>query len=358
MAGKKGKFSRARGIVALLVVALVIAGLAFRIGIGTPSAFGIDQITAICPLAALEVMLGAKEVLLHPLVLLIVAIVAIVVLGKAFCSWACPVPWLQRFFRPGKKRKVAVAEKPADGKADEKLAASEKESRVELATASTGVNATERADAAGVAGAVAGAAGVAGAVAGAADAAGAVDVTAPTGLDAPTGPEADSGSLSLPPVGGKRDGLRIDSRHIVLLGALGSAAVFGFPVFCLVCPIGLTFATLIGIWNMFQFNEPSWALLIAPALIVLEVVVLRKWCSTICPLSALMSLVSSLNKTAKPAVDESVCARSNGRDCRACVEVCPERVDPHTDLIPECSKCGACVEACPTKAIAFKLLKL
>ena len=42
MAGKKGEFSRARGVVALLVVALVIAGLAFRVGVGTPSAFGIE----------------------------------------------------------------------------------------------------------------------------------------------------------------------------------------------------------------------------------------------------------------------------------------------------------------------------
>ena len=318
MAGKKGKFSRVRGAVALLVVVLVVVGLALRIGIGTPSAFGVDQISVICPLAALEVMLGAKEVLLHPLVLFVVVIVAIVIFGKAFCSWACPVPWLQRFFRPGKK-------------GDKKALAAEANAAVE-----------------------GGAAGKAGAVTAAKQLEAEAAVTGEPSN--PSDKAADA--MALPPVGGERDGIRLDSRHIVLLGALGSAAVFGVPVFCLVCPIGLTFATLIGIWNMFQFNEPSWGLLIGPAIIVLEVVFLRKWCSTICPLSALVSLVSSANKTVKPAVDESVCARGKGRDCRVCVEVCPERVDPHTNLIPECSKCGACVDACPTKAIAFRLLKI
>ena len=343
MAGKKGKYSRARGVVALLVVALVIAGLALRIGIGTPSAFGIDQISAICPLGALEVMLGAKEVLLHPLVLFVLVIAAIVVFGKAFCAWACPVPWLQRFFRPGKKAKkralVGDASETTQGEEPEGRAADAKEP-VAYAVAPAEDGATGKVEAAAC---PTGQLGVELAVA-----------------DEPSVERPDDvvGAATLPPVGGERDGLRFDSRHIVLLGALGSAVIFGVPVFCLVCPIGLTFATLIGIWNMFQFNEPSWGLLIGPAIIILEVVFLRKWCLTICPLSALASLVSSANKTVKPAVDESACARSKGHDCRVCVEACPERVDPHTNLIPECSKCGACIDACPTKAIAMKLLKV
>ena len=42
---------------------------------------------------------------------------------------------------------------------------------------------------------------------------------------------------------------KLDSRHYVLGGALLSTAVFGFPVFCLVCPIGLTFATVLVVWR-------------------------------------------------------------------------------------------------------------
>ncbi|MFR1638333.1 MAG: 4Fe-4S binding protein [Eggerthellaceae bacterium] len=69
--------------------------------------------------------------------------------------------------------------------------------------------------------------------------------------------------------------------------ALLSTAVFGFPVFCLICPVGLTFATLIAVWRLFQFNEVALSLLVFPAMLALEVLVLRKWCSRFCPLGAL-----------------------------------------------------------------------
>ena len=100
---KRFNFRRARGIVALALVAFVVAGLLFRIGSGTPSALGIDQIAAVCPLGALEALFGAKEFMVHPIILLAAMVVLVVVFGKAFCAWGCPVPWLQRFFRPRKK---------------------------------------------------------------------------------------------------------------------------------------------------------------------------------------------------------------------------------------------------------------
>ena len=84
---------------------------------------------------------------------------------------------------------------------------------------------------------------------------------------------------------------------------------------------------------------------------------LRKWCSKICPISALVSLLSNLNVTLRPRVKADTCLRSRGVDCHACVDACPEQLDPHTKRIPECGKCGACVEACPAKAISIKLLK-
>lgn len=49
-ASKKSRFRMARGWVAFACVAFALAGMAFRVGIGTPSAFGIQQISAICPL--------------------------------------------------------------------------------------------------------------------------------------------------------------------------------------------------------------------------------------------------------------------------------------------------------------------
>lgn len=102
-APKKSRFRTARGWVAFACVAFALAGMAFRVGIGTPSAFGVQQISAICPLGALETMAGAKGVMLHPLLLFVLVVVLIALVGKAFCAWTCPVPWLQKFFRPKKR---------------------------------------------------------------------------------------------------------------------------------------------------------------------------------------------------------------------------------------------------------------
>ena len=126
-AGKKARpfpFKKARALVFALVVALVAVGLAFRTGTGTPSSFGLDAIAALCPLGALETMLGAREVMLHPLLLLAAMLAAIVVLGKAFCAWMCPAPWLQRLVKPG-KRKADGASTVSDSaaEADESAAA-------------------------------------------------------------------------------------------------------------------------------------------------------------------------------------------------------------------------------------------
>lgn len=294
-------FPKARALVFAAFVAFVVAGLAFRIGAGTPSAFGIDAIAAVCPLGALETMAGAKDVMLHPLLLLIAVVAIIVLVGKAFCAWLCPVPWLQKLVRPKPSRK------PAEPSADD-------------ATCGSSCDAT---------------------------------------CDATCGPscaaEGACPSCALAPVGGKRDGFRLDTRHATLLGALGATAVFGFPVFCLVCPVGLTFATLIGLWHLFQFNETSWGLILFPAILAIEVLVLRKWCVNICPISALVSLISNANRTLRPRVDRAACLRERGIDCRACVDACPEQVDPHSARIPECSKCGACITSCPAQAIRLKL---
>lgn len=324
------RISTLRGWCAFVVVLLVVAGLALHGGVGTPSAFGVQQISAICPLGALETMFGLKGVLLHPLILLLLVLVAIVFFGKAFCAWMCPVPWLQKFFRGKKGRNAESVE--GFGNAEEEKAAQ----LVKTATAQGAENVQASEVEEGALGSRS---------------------RAETGTEhCASCAQSSSCKAALAPVGGKRDGVQIDSRHLVLAGTLGTAALFGFPVFCLVCPVGITFATIIGIWNLFQFNEPSWGLLIFPVILLLEVTVLRKWCHTLCPISALVGLVSSANRTLRPRVNNQACLRTKGVDCQACVKSCPEQVDPHTGNIPECSKCGACIEACPAKAIAVKLL--
>ena len=150
---------------------------------------------------------------------------------------------------------------------------------------------------------------------------------------------------------------RVDGRHVVLAGSLASAAVCGFPVCCLVCPIGLTFASAIALYRLIGFNEPAIEVLVFPALLVLELTVLRKWCHRFCPVGALLSLLSRGNRTFKPHVDASMCARHAGSSCAACAQACPEHIDPCADLgdrsLAECTRCGACVNTCPAKALSF-----
>ena len=96
-----------RTLSALAVVALVCLGLAFHAGTGTPSAWGIYDIAAICPIGAVEVALAAKTVVPPMLIAFAIGVVLVLVFGRAFCAWGCPVPLLRRIFGSGSPREAA-----------------------------------------------------------------------------------------------------------------------------------------------------------------------------------------------------------------------------------------------------------
>lgn len=106
---------------------------------------------------------------------------------------------------------------------------------------------------------------------------------------------------------------KTDSRLWVLAGVLIATLVVGLPLFCLVCPIGLTFGTIMSIWRLIQFNDVNWGLLVFPAALVVEIVVCKAWCIKMCPIAGLLSLVGRLAKPASAhRADDMPGARREG----------------------------------------------
>lgn len=293
-----------------LVFLIVSVGLVMNTSLGTLSSLGWQAVATICPLGALEGMLATKSVFPRALIALAVMILATVLFGKAFCSWICTVHPITRFFdRLFAKLRLKLLV-PKSGRQQSSQACG--------------------ADAAGYS----------------------ISAIQETQVSSPS----CAGTKGCAGCGEKR--ARLDSRHLVLVGSLLSAAIFGFPVFCLICPIGLVFGTIIITWQWIGFNSISLSLLVYPAILILELVVLRKWCAKFCPLGALLSLLSLSNRLFRPKVDVSKCLREGGMDCHTCVDVCPEGLDPHLlGGMNECSKCAICKDECPAKAITISLTK-
>ena len=279
---------RIRKAVRFLIVAVLLIALFAGWQTGTLCSVGYDAIAYICPLGALETIFGSWAFVPRVLICLAVVVIVALVLGKAFCSWGCPVAPLSDLLRGRKARekdeceRTQAAHRVLERWSDTNAAQAEKHKPIRS---------------------------------------------------------------------------RVDGRHVVLAGSLASAAVCGFPVFCLVCPIGLTFASAIALYRLIGFNEPAIEVLVFPALLVLELTVFRKWCHRFCPVGALLSLLSRGNRTFKPHVNASMCARHAGSSCAACAQACPEHIDPCADLgdrsLAECTRCGACVNTCPAKALSF-----
>jgi ferredoxin-type protein NapH len=300
------------------VPALVVVGLIFHTGTGTPSSFGWREIATICPLGGIEVFLAEKTFLPRVLIVLLVLFGVTVVLGKVFCAWACPVPPLRRIFAFKDRKRISNKTRSV---AQEIQNAKDAESGAELgARLSVGLGTEPGAGLATVESR-------------------SIDPVDTSGCSAGCSSCAEKRA-------------KLDSRHAVLGGALLSTAIFGFPVFCIVCPVGLVFATVIAFWRWIGFDELTLSLLAFPAILAIEVLVLRNWCLKLCPLGAVFSLMSLPNRFLRPKVNEGVCLRNKGTSCSICVEVCEEKLDPHfRDGMHECSKCGECVSHCPANAI-------
>ena len=321
---------RLRALAALAFFLLFLLGLAVHTGWGTASSFGIAEIAAICPLGNLEAMLASKTFLPRALVGFAVFLVVAALLGRFFCGWLCPVPWgekaLSKLRAPGRRFGLGLKESPAASETPRTSACTTTNASSNTASES-GKNAPR---------------------------------SCPSGASCASSSCKDCALASR--VKEKADQATEKTPYWILGGALASSAVFGFPVFCLICPVGLTFALTVALWRLFEFNETNWAILWFAGFLVLELLVLRRWCSRFCPLGALWTLASRLNRFFRPKAREDLCTRmTHGVPCTICRDVCPEGIDPASVandpmLLARCTKCGACAAACPTGAVHFPFL--
>lgn len=321
---------RLRALAALAFFLLFLLGLAVHTGWGTASSFGIAEIAAICPLGNLEAMLASKTFLPSALVGFAVFLVVAALLGRFFCGWLCPVPWVEKALSklraPGRRFGLGLKESPAASETPRTSACTTTNASSNTASES-GKNAPR---------------------------------SCPSGASCASSSCKDCALASR--VKEKADQATEKTPYWILGGALASSAVFGFPVFCLICPVGLTFALTVALWRLFEFNETNWAILWFAGFLVLELLVLRRWCSRFCPLGALWTLASRLNRFFRPKAREDLCTRmTHGVPCTICRDVCPEGIDPASVandpmLLARCTKCGACAAACPTGAVHFPFL--
>lgn len=267
------KMRYVRFLVALAVLIVVLACMQFH-------GVAIGSLCMLCPVGFLSISAasGAIPWALSPGV--IIALVIVVVVGRAFCSWLCPTGALKNLFGGRNPRGVA-------GQAGK--------------NAAPGCN----------------------------------------------------GSCS--------SGGGMKTQAVVLAVLLAVSFVVHFPVFCLICPIGLALGTAYALSRALVLWQPGWELVIFPLMLLAEVFLFKRWCSSICPWGFFLGLMAKLRTkfghALAPKSQADACRSSQG--CGACSLVCPENIDvSHADLktLEGCTLCLDCVSACPSKAITVGIV--
>lgn len=298
----------ARRVTLAAVLVAVLISLAFDSGLGTPSAFGVREFFLLCPLGGIEAMVASKSFIPVAAISMAVVLVFALLFGRAWCAWGCPAPVIRRFFK----------RQPRDS--DETGAA---------LTSGRGMKA------------------------------------APSGsARLPHSPESRRAEAPCAVATGVVSSLKHiarDTRTWALAAVVVAVLIAGFPIFCLVCPIGLTFGTVGSLWHLVVDKQMTMSVIVFPLALAVELVLYRKWCLNLCPIAGLLGIAGQFARLFRPRVNAQTCLRyRDGVNCNVCTAACSERIDLHRADAPqklgECTRCGECAAQCPTASIALGLM--
>ncbi len=106
-----------------------------------------------------------------------------------------------------------------------------------------------------------------------------------------------------------------------------------------------------------HYTQPVFYMVLLTFLVFSGVIILNRisprfWCRYLCPLGALLSLMSPLGFFKRRVSPEC-------NECLKCVKTCPMGAieqDPKKTRLAECIQCRTCAKVCPKEAIAFPAL--
>jgi ferredoxin-type protein NapH len=257
-----------------------------------------ERISATCPLGFLERSLASRELLPQWSFSVALVVLSVILLGRVFCAWVCPVVVLRRVFRSCPKITSRFSRVKGGS-----------QTHVIFGRLLRG----------------------------------------------------KGGLKSKGEAAPKEATWAAYSPYAVLGGVLVASFAFRFPVFCYFCPVGLFFGFLFAVLRPLSPGSLRPELVLFPAMLVLELWVLKSWCRSICPLGALLSIAGGLNRFLLPVVRKDKCLGSKGANCGVCERVCPEGIDLNhigSAFSPNsCTKCLECYEECPARAVRIAIFR-